>query len=85
MGVDVTVLRVFTDAEGDFDNALGVIDANTAAPADFQRIASEWGGHRPRGQRRTANPRLRCLAGRADLSMGSQRLDLPLEIGGGGE
>jgi predicted PhzF superfamily epimerase YddE/YHI9 len=43
MGVDVTVLRVFTDAEGNFGNALGVIDANTAAPADFQRIAAELG------------------------------------------
>jgi hypothetical protein len=85
MVVDVTVLRVFTDAEGNFGNALGIIDANTAAPADFQRIAAELGGRRPRGQRRTANPGLRCLTGRADLSMGSQRLDLPLEIGGGGK
>jgi len=58
MGVDVTVLRVFTDAEDDFGNALGVIDANTAAPADFQCIASELGGRRPRGQRRTAHPGL---------------------------
>ncbi len=43
MAVDVTVLRVFTDAVGKFGNPLGVIDANTVAPADRQRIATELG------------------------------------------
>lgn len=27
MGIDVTVLRVFTDADGNFGNPLGVVDA----------------------------------------------------------
>lgn len=43
MAVDVTVLRVFTDADGKFGNPLGVIDANTVDPADRQRIATELG------------------------------------------
>jgi predicted PhzF superfamily epimerase YddE/YHI9 len=43
MAIDVTVLRVFTDAEGKFGNPLGVVDASTVAPADRQRIATELG------------------------------------------
>lgn len=43
MAVDVTVLRVFTDAEGQFGNPLGVVDAGTVDPADRQRIATELG------------------------------------------
>lgn len=43
MAIDVTVLRVFTDAEGNFGNPLGVVDAATAPPADRQRIAAELG------------------------------------------
>ncbi|HPX35305.1 MAG TPA: PhzF family phenazine biosynthesis protein [Mycobacterium sp.] len=43
MGIDVTVLRVFTDADGNFGNPLGVVDAATAPPADRQRIATELG------------------------------------------
>lgn len=43
MPVDVTVLRVFTDAEGNFGNPLGVVDGITAPPADRQRIATELG------------------------------------------
>lgn len=43
MAVDVTVLRVFTDADGDHGNPLGVIDASLVAPADRQRIATELG------------------------------------------
>lgn len=43
MSIDVTVLRVFTDAESHFGNPLGVVDAATAEPADRQRIAAELG------------------------------------------
>jgi predicted PhzF superfamily epimerase YddE/YHI9 len=43
MATDVTVLRVFTDADGQFGNPLGVVDADTVDPADRQRIATELG------------------------------------------
>jgi predicted PhzF superfamily epimerase YddE/YHI9 len=43
MTVDVTVLRVFTDASGNFGNPLGVVDASTVAAAERQRIATELG------------------------------------------
>ncbi|MEC4765365.1 PhzF family phenazine biosynthesis protein [Mycobacterium sherrisii] len=43
MGIDVTVLRVFTDQDGRFGNPLGVVDAGQVAPADRQRVASELG------------------------------------------
>ena len=43
MALDVTVLRVFTDANGDFGNPLGVVDASLADPVDRQRIAAELG------------------------------------------
>ncbi len=43
MAVDVTVLRVFTNSQGEFGNPLGVIDAATVDPADRQRIAAELG------------------------------------------
>lgn len=43
MATDVTVLRVFTDADGQFGNPLGVVDASTVDPADRQRIATELG------------------------------------------
>ncbi|MDP9165030.1 MAG: PhzF family phenazine biosynthesis isomerase [Actinomycetota bacterium] len=43
MALDVTVLRVFTDANGDYGNPLGVIDAHLVAPADRQRIATRLG------------------------------------------
>jgi predicted PhzF superfamily epimerase YddE/YHI9 len=43
MGVDVTVLRVFTDAEDNFGNPLGVVDAATVDPDQHQRIATELG------------------------------------------
>ncbi len=43
MAVDVTVLRVFTDANGKFGNPLGVVDAAAVAPADRQRVATELG------------------------------------------
>lgn len=43
MTIDVTVLRVFTNAENHFGNPLGVVDAASAKPADRQRIAAELG------------------------------------------
>ena len=43
MAIDVTVVRVFTDADGNFGNPLGVVDASTVDPGDRQRIATELG------------------------------------------
>src|ERR1700712_4700507 len=43
MALDVTVLRVFTDAEGDHGNPLGVVDAALVDPVDRQGIATELG------------------------------------------
>ncbi|WP_055401672.1 MULTISPECIES: PhzF family phenazine biosynthesis protein [unclassified Mycobacterium] len=43
MAIDVTVLRVFTDAEGNFGNPLGVVDAAQVQPADRQRLATQLG------------------------------------------
>lgn len=43
MSIDVTVLRVFTDAGGNFGNPLGVIDAATVEPHQHQPIAAELG------------------------------------------
>jgi predicted PhzF superfamily epimerase YddE/YHI9 len=43
MAIDVTVLRVFTDADGNFGNPLGVVDASTVDPRNRQRIATELG------------------------------------------
>jgi predicted PhzF superfamily epimerase YddE/YHI9 len=43
MAIDVTVVRVFTDAHGEFGNPLGIVDASTVDPADRQRIATELG------------------------------------------
>lgn len=43
MTLDVTVLRVFTDAHGDHGNPLGVIDARLVQRGDRQRIATELG------------------------------------------
>ena len=43
MAIDVTVVRVFTDADGKFGNPLGVVDASTVDPGDRQRIATELG------------------------------------------
>ncbi|MGY4709841.1 PhzF family phenazine biosynthesis protein [Mycolicibacterium sp. CBM1] len=43
MTVDVTVLRVFTDAQGDFGNPLGVVDAAAVPPSERQRLATELG------------------------------------------
>jgi predicted PhzF superfamily epimerase YddE/YHI9 len=43
MGIDVTTLRVFTDADGNFGNPLGVVDAAVVLPADRQRLAAQLG------------------------------------------
>jgi predicted PhzF superfamily epimerase YddE/YHI9 len=43
MGFDVTVLRVFTDAAGNFGNPLGVVDASTVNAGWHQRIATQLG------------------------------------------
>lgn len=43
MGIEVTVLRVFTDANGRFGNPLGVVETAAAPPAERQRIATELG------------------------------------------
>ncbi|ORB75777.1 PhzF family phenazine biosynthesis protein [Mycobacterium scrofulaceum] len=43
MGIDVTVLRVFTDPDGNFGNPLGVVDAGQVEPGDRQRLATRLG------------------------------------------
>jgi predicted PhzF superfamily epimerase YddE/YHI9 len=43
MGTDVSVVRVFTDSEGNFGNPLGVVDASKVAPADRQSLATQLG------------------------------------------
>jgi predicted PhzF superfamily epimerase YddE/YHI9 len=43
MGVDVTVLRVFTDPQGNFGNPLGVVDAGAVDPSDRQPLARRLG------------------------------------------
>ena len=43
MGIDVAVLRVFTDAAGDFGNPLGVVDSSQVPPHHRQGIARELG------------------------------------------
>ena len=43
MGIDVSVLRVFTDSDGNFGNPLGVVDAAQVEPADRQQLATQLG------------------------------------------
>lgn len=43
MAVEVTVLRVFANANGKFGNPLGVVEAAAVEPADRQRLATELG------------------------------------------
>lgn len=43
MGTDVAVVRVFTDADGNFGNPLGVVDAAAVTPGRRQPIAAELG------------------------------------------
>lgn len=43
MSIDVTVLRVFTDSEGNHGNPLGVVDATAVASANRQALATQLG------------------------------------------
>ncbi|BBZ48528.1 PhzF family phenazine biosynthesis protein [Mycobacterium heidelbergense] len=43
MGIDVAVLRVFTDPAGNFGNPLGVVDAGRVDRRDRQRLAAQLG------------------------------------------
>lgn len=43
MSIQVTVLRVFTDRQGNFGNPLGVIDSKAVHPGDRQRLAAQLG------------------------------------------
>lgn len=43
MTIDVTVLRVFTDSDGNFGNPLGVVDARLVHADDRQQLAHELG------------------------------------------
>ncbi|MEZ0367025.1 PhzF family phenazine biosynthesis protein [Mycobacterium sp. pUA109] len=43
MGIDVTVVRVFTDENDNFGNPLGIVDAAAVPPPDRQRLAAELG------------------------------------------
>jgi predicted PhzF superfamily epimerase YddE/YHI9 len=43
MGIDVTVLRVFTDTDGNHGNPLGIVDANTVPASQRQALATELG------------------------------------------
>ncbi|WP_343601942.1 PhzF family phenazine biosynthesis protein [Mycobacterium sp.] len=43
MSIDVTVLRVFTDAQGNFGNPLGVVDAGTVESSGHQQLAAQLG------------------------------------------
>jgi predicted PhzF superfamily epimerase YddE/YHI9 len=43
MGIDMTVLRVFTDPDRNFGNPLGVVDAGQVDPHDRQRLATQLG------------------------------------------
>ncbi|HWX99711.1 MAG TPA: PhzF family phenazine biosynthesis protein, partial [Mycobacterium sp.] len=43
MGIDVTVLRVFTDPDRNFGNPLGVVDAGQVDPRDRQQLATQLG------------------------------------------
>lgn len=43
MGIDVTVVRVFTDSDDNFGNPLGVVNAGQVRPAERQRLAARLG------------------------------------------
>lgn len=43
MGIDVAVVRVFTNVAGDFGNPLGIVDAAAVPPVQRQAIATELG------------------------------------------
>jgi len=41
--VNVDVVRVFTDADGEYGNSLGVVDASMVAPDERQHVAAQLG------------------------------------------
>ena len=41
MGIEVSVVRVFTDENGKHGNPLGIVDASTVAESDRQAVAKE--------------------------------------------
>jgi len=43
MSIEVTVLRVFTDSQGNFGNPLGLVDASTVKVQQRQRLATQLG------------------------------------------
>ena len=43
MGIDVAVVRVFTDPDGNFGNPLGVVDAGSVEVSERQRLAAQLG------------------------------------------
>lgn len=43
MSIDVTVLRVFTDSDGNFGNPLGMVDASKVERRHRQRLATQLG------------------------------------------
>ncbi len=43
MGIEVTVLRVFTDSDGNFGNPLGVVVGSSVPHQDRQQLAAELG------------------------------------------
>ena len=43
MAIDVSVVRVFTDADGRFGNPLGIVSADAVEQADRQQFATELG------------------------------------------
>lgn len=43
MGIEVGVVRVFTNESGEFGNPLGIVDAQAADPADWQNLATKLG------------------------------------------
>ncbi|HLR99862.1 PhzF family phenazine biosynthesis protein [Mycolicibacillus parakoreensis] len=43
MGIDVTVVRVFTDDHGAYGNPLGIVDAAALHPQDRPRLAAQLG------------------------------------------
>ncbi|MEQ0599881.1 PhzF family phenazine biosynthesis protein, partial [Mycobacterium tuberculosis] len=43
MAIEVSVLRVFTDSDGNFGNPLGVINASKVEHRDRQQLAAQSG------------------------------------------
>lgn len=43
MAIEVSVVRVFTDADGRFGNPLGIVDAQAVGESDRQDVARQLG------------------------------------------